>query len=109
MLYSESPQKLLALLSHNTDFQPKKGLEFSVQRKSPFITLSLRIGDPNSSLFLFTYIGTGFVCFFFNIHFQNKKDYEDTRPIISLEKEEENNTENIRSSQLIYIWGESVF
>ena len=65
MLYSESPQKLLALLSHDTDFQPKKGLEFSVQRKSPFITLSLRIGDPNSSLFLFTYIGTGFLFFFF--------------------------------------------
>ena len=71
----KSPQHFLALLSQNTNFQHQKGRDFSLPNvlyhqqtmKSQFRTLSLRAWDPNSSLFLCSYTGTGLFIYIFRI------------------------------------------
>lgn len=69
------PPNFLALFSQNTNLQYKKELDFSLPKvfyhqltmKSLFKMLSLRTWDPNSSLFLYTYMGTGFLMYIFRI------------------------------------------
>lgn len=106
------PPNFLALFSQNTNLQYKKELDFSLPKvfyhqptmKSPFRMLSLRTWDPNSSLFLYTYMGIGFLIYIFRI----RKAAKGLDQLFPWEKKKEIILETIKQPMYLYT-GESIF